>query len=44
MVLVTYQNIENSKEATRKVFRDSEARSKVQIKHFKVKIIGVCYI
>ena len=34
--------MENSKEARSKVFRDSKARRKVRIKHFKFKMTRVC--
>lgn len=44
MVVVIYQKTENCKEAINKVLIDSRARDKVQVKHFKVKMAGVCYI
>ena len=37
-VFVMYQNIERSKEATSKVFRDLKARNKALMKHLKVKM------
>ena len=44
MVVVIYQKTENCKEAINKVLIDLRARDKVQVKHFKVKMAGVCYI
>ena len=41
-VFVTKERL--SKEAINKVFGDLKARSKVQMKHFQVKMRGACYV
>ena len=40
-VLVMCQKTENSKEATN---QKKQARKKVWMKHFKVKMTGICYV
>ena len=37
-----YQKVKNGKEAMNKVLRDLKAKSKIQMKHFKGKMTGVC--
>ena len=39
-----YLKIENSKEATNKVFRDLKVKIKVPMKHFKLKVNKSVYI
>ena len=39
-----YKKVENSKEATNKVFGDLKEKSELQVKSCKVKTIGVCYV
>ena len=36
--------IENGREAINKVFKNLKAIRKVQMKHSKVKMTGVCYV
>ena len=37
-----YSRIENSKEATNKVFTDLKEKSKVRMKYFKIKMTRTC--
>ena len=43
-VFVICLKIGNDNEATKMEFSDLKARSKVRMKHFKVKMTGVCYV
>lgn len=43
-ILSMFLKIENSHEAISKEFRDLKARSKVGMKHFKVKLAAVWYV
>ena len=41
---VNYSKIENKKGVTENVFTGLKQKSKVRIKHFKVKVTGVYYV